>query len=259
MLIELGYGPSGTPPTPTVGAPALFHVHLAVEEADSSADLLDPIGAQSLFFIGTVHSITALEAAIGRSDIKGNVEAQKILSRLRGAASDDASSHLITADQIDATREFVREYLAHVRTNGDEAIGVVESSPTARRTGLLASWASEPEPVELASSGSASVWIEGLELILRHDDDTETISDICSFQLGIDGGVITDGAGNAHALGEDATTVLGDLTAGATAWRKRPVPGVLVWANVLAGLEATLDALPDRQQPAMVRIGPSTD
>lgn len=259
MLIELGHGPSGTPATPAVGAPALFHVHVAVEEADSSADLLEPIGKQSLYFIGTVQSITALEAAISRSDIKTNSEARKILNRLRGAAADDACSHLITADQIDTTREFVREYLAHVRANGDEGIGVVESSPTARRTGLLASWASEPSPVELASSGSASVWIDGLELMLRYSDGSESVSDVCSFQLGIDGGIVTDGAGHDHALGKDATNALGALTAGATAWRKRSVPGVLVWANVLAGLEAALDALPDRQQPAMVRIGPSTD
>lgn len=259
MLIELGYGSSSTPATPGVGAPALFHVHLAVEEAGSSADLLEPIGKQSLYFMGTVQSITSLEAAISRSDIKSNPEAQKILSRLRGAASDDASSHLITADQIDTTREFVREYLAHLRANGNEGIGVVESSPTACRTGLLASWASEPSPVELASSESASVWIDGVELTLRYSDGTEPVIDVCSFQLGIDGGIITDGAGNDYALGEDATNALGDLTAGATAWRKRLVPEVLVWANVLAGLEATLDALPNREQSAMVRIGPSTD
>ncbi|MEM1332922.1 MAG: hypothetical protein AAGG08_05635 [Actinomycetota bacterium] len=208
---------------------------------------------ESSFSLGSVSSLRELARTIRRLEIPASPDGEAVLSQLvsggtRGGARIDRS-------QLVAFRSLMSEVADRLRTVGTIGVGLVESSPTIRRTGLLRSWPAEIAEGELASRGTVTVRFSGGRLGVWFADDRDPIEDVREFEFGIDGARVVDAMGVEHVHDRDATDALNAVAPEATAWRVRAVPEVLVWANLLQSLEALGECMKRHGRPAVIHLG----
>lgn len=167
-----------------------------------------------------------------------------------------ASARYVSPMELERFRRAVASYVSGLRAASEMAVALIDASPNVQRTGLLDAWSPAEMPAEVASRGSAIIGFVGSELTLRFaDDDRQTIKDIQSCEVGIDGAVVTDGDGERHVLDDDATDAVCSVVPHATSWRVRRVPEVLVWADLVAALELAAQEATLSQQQVKVRLG----
>lgn len=247
MLIELA-------PVVGYGSAAIYLATPEYVEPDTNEPSSTSAGSHR---IGTVRLLTDLHDALAATDVDIDIDiddrAFALLSKMRHAPQglDDDS---VALDDVVAVYDVVRSLLRALRSAGTEALGLVDVSPAARRPGLLRSWPAASEPVGLAHRRHAAVRQRGLQLDVHFSDGQASIDDIRSFSLGAEGGVIVTGAGESLTVDRDMTRALCDLADGATAWRVRTVPSVLVWAGMLEGLEAAAESLRESVEPALIMV-----
>lgn len=203
--------------------------------------------------IGTVRLLSDLHDVLTSTDVDVDDRAIALLSKMTHAPQ-GLDDDRVTLGDVEAAYEALRSFLRVQRESGAEAVGLVDVSPAARRPGLLRSWPDAAEPIVLAHRRHGAVRQRGLQLDLHFSDGQAPIDDIRSFSLGIEGGVVKTGAGESVTVDRNMTRALCGIADGATAWRVRTVPSVLVWAGMLEGLEAAAASLREAVEPALIMV-----
>lgn len=122
-----------------------------------------------------------------------------------------------------------------VRARGTLGVGVVDATEGTRRVGLAAAWSPGAAPEVLAGDDWMRVELDesGVRACPSGAPALEAIAEV----VVTGGGVRIEHRGGSTVLPLDRAAPLGWLVPGATRWRVRPVPEVLVWARTLAGVE----------------------
>ena len=209
---------------------------------------------ESSHTLGSIRMLRELPEALRRHDVDVPDTVAASLQQLVMAEGsfDGCSLDLVELTALHGT---VRSFADRVRTSGATGVGLVETSPTVHRTGLLRSWTGAGQRLELARRGTATVRFVSGRLSVLYADDRTPIIDVRSFELGIDGAVVVDACGNEHLLDTEATDAMCAVAPEATAWRVRRVPEILVWAELLAGLQSACDAVRASGRRARVHLG----
>lgn len=209
---------------------------------------------ESSHTLGSIRMLRELPEALRRHGVDLPAAVASSLDQLVAAEGPFAGSTLDLVELV-ALQDVVREFADQVRTSGATGVGLVETSPTVQRSGLLRSWTGAGQRLELARRGTATVRFVAGRMSVLYADDRSPIVDVRSFELGIDGAVVTDPTGTEHVLDADATDALCAVAPEATAWRVRRVPEILVWAELLAGLQSACDAVRGSGRFARVHLG----
>ncbi|MFK7918456.1 MAG: hypothetical protein AB8G14_10290 [Ilumatobacter sp.] len=243
VLIELA-------PVVGYGATAIY---LSTSDSNESAPDQSTSASAGAHRIGTVRLLSDLDDLLSGAGIDVDDAALQLLDRLR-EAPDGLDDDSVELHELQAAYDVVRSLLRQAQAQQVEALGLVDVSPGARRTGLLRSWPKASNLFGLAQRGAAAVRQNDLQLDLYFSDGRTPIHDIASFSFGAEGGQITTATGESLSVDRDTTRALCDVADGATAWRVRVVPAAIVWAELLEGLELAADAVRASGQPAVIMV-----
>jgi hypothetical protein len=141
-----------------------------------------------------------------------------------------------------------------IAKRGRTGYGFVDASPNRTRIGLAWAWSPHDGPEVLVADRNVEVSLDpdhGLQITVTEDDGeagSTRLSDIEQVEIGNEA-VVASGPTGSISLDLHAGRVLTWLLPGATAWRVRRVPEVVVWARTFAGVVAAADCASSLRQP----------
>lgn len=204
--------------------------------------------------LGSVASLRRLDTDLHAAGITVPSEVRRAWDRL--VAPTGTNDGWVDLSELDLIGDVVGAFGDHVRSRCTTALGLVETSPTVKRTGLLRAWSTaDLDTTELVERNGASVRLDDGRLTLAHDGGRSAIVGIREFSLGVDGAVVTDATGRTWSTDEAGTDALCAVAPEATAWRVRTVPEILVHADLIAALESASAAVRRCGRSARIVLG----
>lgn len=190
--------------------------------------------------IGTVGQLREFLSSARRSNVDVSSTARRGFDRATGTRS-ASDGEVVQLVELAAMYHSVDALTAQLRTQQKLGVGIVDTTPTVDRAGLLRCWSSGTTRPELIRHGRVTIGVAAESIDIVFGDARPTIRDVRSFHLSVDGAIVTDADDLEHVLDDDATAALCRLAPEATGFRVRRVPEVLAWAGLRATLESTLE------------------
>ena len=169
-----------------------------------------------------------------------SAEAWRALEELRSMRT-DADACAVSVDELIELRNAVDRLCASTATADRVGVGLVDTSPAERRTGLLRAWTGSSARPRLACSRGATVGVVGGAVQVQFADARRPAVEISECQVGIDGALVRDSDGGEHLLPAAETEALCELVPESTRWKVLRIPEVLAWAPLRTALHVAVE------------------